>query len=256
MDTKAKSLRKPIIITAVCLLVLLLPLVYFFGWRASDNDYLVVSGSADYLNRVNKIITVELSSLKKPGHINTATPIKVEALSKSYAEALRLIKDSPATNRDLNLSATYNKHKVALEQYSQSLNDLSESLKLYTSALNSCKEATDNLITGYNEEAFDALLKACLSNLKKAESAKSKPFNDSFLREYVSETTAYMTSVQKMVDAPDNNATDTASKEAEGTYDKINKLGEVELKLELPSIAAALRDISSTAESQKKAFLR
>lgn len=257
MDTKSRSVRKIAIIVIAGILLLSVPLIYFFGWRASDNDYVNASQYVDYMSKTNKTITVELSAIKHPGLINQTTPLKLNALSSNYVKMHEALEANSAVAHDFTVSGVYNKHKSALAEYTQSLLTLTKSIKLYTSVLGDCKKVTDSLVGGYNGDAFKSLLSACKTAIEKGENdSQHKPFNDQFFSEYLNETALYMTSIEKLVNTTTNDETNKVHAEMEVIYDKINKLGAIEFNFGLPNLTAAYGEIASSLDSQKKSFFR
>lgn len=255
MTEKSALKSKKFLIPLILAVVFIAILSYFLMWRPSDNDYQAASGLATYTEKTHRVLTVELSTIEYPGRINASTPIKLQVLANAYKNAVDALNQNGAINRDPAVQSTYGKNKQALVEHSQSMVKLASSVKLYTDILDKCKQFTDS-ITNTKSATYDSLLDDCHSALSAGASSGHKTFNDLFFTEYREQTTKYIDSLDKLMNALDNETYKNAKSSVDESYQALRKLGEVELKFESPNVIGITKDLNTILDSQKKAFLR
>jgi|GEM_PF-6237647 len=255
-ESQNSKIRKIIILVAIGLLLLAIPLGYFFSWRPADNDYAAANDNIKTMRSAANLITVELALIPYPGIINQNTPVKLRVLSEAYKKAYQSLKENAAINRDFTLGPLYNRHKDTFAKYDQFIDQLTESIDLYVSALNECKKVTDSFLQEFNQDNFNTLMDSCQKAIDKGKSAPHAQFKDQFLSEYLDKTSNYMALIKKMTTATTNDETDIIVREIDKAYEEISKLGEIKLQFNPPNTTQAYDQLSSVLDSQKKAFWR
>lgn len=246
---------KKIFIPLGALIIFIAVLSYFSMWRPSDSDYDTASQLLKAADGTSKAVTVELATIKYPGDITAATPLKLGVLANISTKSLEALDTSAPFTRDFSLRATYEMHRSKITEHKLAIAQIASSIQKYTNALGACRAFTDKF-TKQTESTYSDLLSRCQSALDEAKKSEYKQFNDQFLNKYLQLTSEYIKAIDSRVLAQDEATFMSAHEKITNLSQEIGDLGAIELDFKLSNISSPLKDLTSKVENQKKALLR
>lgn len=224
--------KKLLVFISFVILLIILVATYFLAWRPSDSDYEVASKNLDAVTNSYATLELELLMAKSPDKISNITSLKIGVLSELFDESLGTFLGSGVISRDFAVGATMNKHRESFTKYNDSVKKLAQSMKIYTTIVNSC-----NAYIKSDKQNTNDLLNKCENALENGAKSEYEPFNNQFFDNYRTQVGDFVS--------------DTDNKNGE-----LPQPPSKQLDYKLPVLIDGIEEIETVLNTQKTAFWR
>ena len=250
------SSRKPLrltILLALVILVIALPLLYYFVWRLPDNTYQAASDQLKTMRTASSNINRILGGVSTAGNIDDTFVSDLNNAAAQYNASFKSLAATAAVTRDSKLKPVFDQYRESLTSYGSLAKDTTTGTDKYRAILDACSGIVTKLSSLSTVTAFDTVASVCEDAIKSAESAPKTDFTDQFLTKYTGYATDYVAAYRAQIQAKNSKASQST---VESVKQKISTLGKQELTLALSDPTADLQKLEDTVKAQKSAFFR
>lgn len=251
------QLSTPKIITiAAVAIVAIVSLIYFYGVRIPDSNYVTAKNTSSSLINSADTITANIEKLKVPLAIKSEDFENFSLATTEFSEKIITLDREAVIQRDPSVNAEYKKVKQQLVNFAQSMQNISDSIALYRSIMGVCGEIGQN--GNISPADFDNATASCRAYINDDTLAKSEAFNTQFLDKYKSYMIEYVNS-QKQLSAAGTNITlqNSANEIASQTAAKITTAAIEPIEYDsFVDPTDSLKKLLSSIESRAASFLR
>lgn len=201
-----KGRSKILILLAILILVAMVPALYFFLWRPSDNSIQKALTDVSTLQKSSATtMPAALTALSTPVGITPELAERFTLRVETYTDALSSLEQSTAIQRSMATASVFDSYRSELTRYGQSLTALSESVSAYGKILTACDTMASLTPEDSSKDDFDEAASACRDAITESDSSPDTAFNEQFLDDYTQKAKELVTAYEQYFEAVEVN---------------------------------------------------
>lgn len=256
MLSSRKSLRR-IVVIIVAVLIVTLPLLYFYAWRPADSEYAAAANTLKSMGSAKSTMDITAGNIQNATYISNDAVALLDKSLKQYNNDIATLSKNVVISRDSTTKTTYEQNINTISDYGKSANNLVISLKAFLAVLDQCSTLANKFNTLSSTTAFDEAAENCKNAIDSTKSSPSTVFNDQFFDKYADLANQLVKEDRKIMQAYDKGTQVISLDGVSSVSKKINDLLESKLTLKpTPDPTDALAKLTDVINSQKKSFVR